>query len=72
MHDDSQFDILQYHARGYGKGAIISADLIGNADIGNPSGVMGDISQGRISLGMLSAVVVGLMFFYVVTRKNQY
>ena len=66
----NQGDVIGYHT-----GSFAMADqIIGNADYNNgvPFGARFSDGTGRASLGMLSAAVLGVMFFYIATRGRQF
>lgn len=62
-------DVLAYHTGTY----AMPDQIISNEGYVSGSGYAGDDASGtgRVSLGMLSIAIIGVMFFYVATRGRQ-
>lgn len=66
----NQNDVIGYHTNTY----ALADQLVGNADYTNGASFAAVDSggTGRISLGVLSVAILGVMFFYVATRGRQF
>lgn len=68
----NQNDVIGYHTGSY----AMADQLVGNADYEQGTGAAWRAyaanGTGRVSLGMLSVAILGVMFFYVATRGRQY
>lgn len=61
--------VLAFHLGEYGPSITVDNDgYLGGAG----AGAVDAPASGRISLSMLSVAILGVMFFYIATRGNQY